>query len=158
MPNNFDPEKMSQKEDQGLSNLRVLHKESLLNTNAELDRTFSEDRAKDMCNFFAEDAGLMFPHTEDIIGRESIQQAFDNIISKYTTDSFSPNRELIDLYERRAHALGSFIEVRTPLNGGPTEKVYGRLLEIWQLSSDDQWKIIRFMTGRYADTEIIKTK
>ncbi|MHA2081873.1 MAG: YybH family protein [Candidatus Thorarchaeota archaeon] len=130
-------------------------KESLLSTISELDRTFSEDRGWDMGGFFAEDARLMFPHMNDIVGRDSIREAFVVIVSKYTTNSWSPKRELIDVHERRAYTLGSFIEIRTPLDGGPTEKLYGRLLEIWQLSSDDKWEIICFMTGRYADTELL---
>jgi hypothetical protein len=74
-------------------------------------------------------------------------------MSEFTTNSWSLKRDLIDVYEWRAYTLGSFIEIRTPRNGGKTEKVFGRLLEIWQLSSDDRWEIIRLMTGRYADTE-----
>jgi ketosteroid isomerase-like protein len=132
------------------------YKESLLNTIAELDLTFSEDRGVDMGNFFAEDARLMFPFMEDIVGRESIREAFVSLVSKYTTDMWNPKRELIDVYERRAYTFGSFIEIRTPLDGGPAEKVYGRLLEIWNLSSGGKWEIVRFMTGRYADTELLE--
>jgi len=98
----------------------------------------------------------MWPHMEDIVGRESIREAFVGFVSKYKTNSWSPKRELIDVWERRAYTLGSFIEIRTPLDGGPAEKVFGRLLEIWQLSSDDKWEIVRLMTGRYADTELLE--
>ena len=129
------------------------HRESLLSTIAELDLAFSEDRALDISNFFAEDARLMWPTLQDIIGRESIREAFVEFVSEFTANSFSPKRELIDVYERRAYTLGSFIEIRTPRDGGKIEKVFGRLLEIWQLSSDNRWEIIRLMTGRYADTE-----
>jgi ketosteroid isomerase-like protein len=127
-----------------------------LETIAQLDLAFSEDRAEDMGSFFAEDARLMFPHTEDIVGRKAIQQAFVHFMKKYITNSFSPKRELIDVYEHRAYTLGHFIEIRTPRDRGPTEKVYGRLLEIWQLTPDDKWQIIYFMTGRYAETEMVE--
>jgi ketosteroid isomerase-like protein len=130
--------------------------ESLLRAIAELDRAFSEDRASDVADLFAEDARLMWPLTEDIVGRESIREAFVAFVSAYTTNSWSPSREIIDLCGRRAYTQGSFIEIRTPLEGGGTEKVHGRLLEVWQLSSGDRWEIIRLMTGRYADTELLE--
>ncbi|MFW9887950.1 MAG: hypothetical protein ACFFER_07200, partial [Candidatus Thorarchaeota archaeon] len=63
--------------------------------------------------------------------------------------------ELIRVYEREAYTLGSFIEVRTKRNEGVTETVYGRLLEIWELSSEDKWELTHFMSGRYAETEIV---
>ncbi len=131
-------------------------RKALLKTIADLDRTFSEDRAEDMGKFFAPNARLMFPNMEDILGRESIQQTFVDLMAEYSTDSFHPNRELIDIYVHRAYTLGSFIEIRTPLKGGPKEKIHGRLLEIWQRSSKGNWEIIRFMTGRYSDLEHIE--
>jgi ketosteroid isomerase-like protein len=130
--------------------------ESLLSAIAEIDQAFSEDHGSDVADLFAEDARLLWPLTEDIVGRESIREALVQFMSIYTTDSFSPNREIIDICGRRAYAAGSFVEIRTPLEGGPTEKVHGRMLQIWQLSSDDKWEIIRFITGRYAETEFLE--
>jgi ketosteroid isomerase-like protein len=132
------------------------HTGSLLNTIAELDLAFSEDRALEVSNFFTEDARLMWPLMEDIVGREAIREAFVEFMSIYTTDLWNPKRELLDVYEQRAYTLGSFIEIRTPRDGKPTEKVYGRLLETWQLSSDGKWEITHLMTGRYADTELLE--
>ena len=156
MTDYLSSKKPPQKEEETFSVASISNKDSLLRTISEFDRTFLEDRGQDMGDFFAEDAQLMFPHMETIIGRESIRETFVAFVSKYTTDSWSPNREFIDLYERRAYILGSFIELRTPLDGSPTEKVYGRLMEIWQLSSEEKWEIIRFMSSRYADTEFIE--
>jgi hypothetical protein len=132
-----------------------MNKESLLKTIAELDLTFSEDRGADMGNFFAKDAKLMFSLMSDVVGRESIRDLFVKFVSMYTTDSWEPKRELIRVYERDAYTLGSFIEVRTNRNEGITETVYGRLLEIWKLSSEDKWELTHFMSGRYAETEIV---
>jgi ketosteroid isomerase-like protein len=149
------PEKQPQEEEVVLSDSVISHEDSLLNTISELDRTFAEDRGEDMGDFFAEDARLMFPQIEDIVGREAIREHFVRFVSRYTTDSWNPKRGLIDVYDQRAYTHGSFIEIRTPLDGGPAEKVYGRFIEIWQLSSKGKWEIIRFMTGRYADTELL---
>jgi hypothetical protein len=63
---------------------------------------------------------------------------------------------LIDIYGHRAYTLGSFIEIPTLLKRGSKEKIYGGLLEIWQRSSRGNWEIIRFMTGNYADLELIE--
>ncbi|MGD2072805.1 MAG: hypothetical protein PVG65_04890 [Candidatus Thorarchaeota archaeon] len=154
--NHASPKNLSQEGDVELLESEISHKESLLRTISELDRTFSEDRGWDMGDFFAEDARLMFPLMEDIVSREAIRETFVSTVSKYTTDSWNPKREIIHIYEKRAYTYGSFIEIRTPLDGGPTEKVYGRLHEIWQLSSDGKWEIIRFMAGRYAETEFLE--
>ncbi|MFX1264853.1 MAG: YybH family protein [Promethearchaeota archaeon] len=137
------------------SNSSSSNRDKLLEAMAELDLAFSEDRALDVSNIFSKDARLMWPLTEDIVGRDSIREAFAEFMSMYTTLSWNPNREFIDVYNQRAFSLGSFTETRTPREGGPTEKVYGRLLEIWQLSSDGEWEIIRLMTGRYAETEML---
>jgi ketosteroid isomerase-like protein len=100
-----------------LPEARRSQEESLLSVIAELDQAFSEDRGSDVADFFAEDARLMWPHMEDIVGRESIREAFVAFVSAYTTNSWSPSREIFDLCGRRAYTLGSFIEIRTPLKG-----------------------------------------
>jgi len=123
---------------------------------ADLDLAFSEDRALDLSDIFAEDAQLMCIQMKDIVGRESIREAFAGLMSKYTTVSWNPKREFIDVHERGAISLGSFIETRTPLDGGPTEKIYGRLLEVWELSSHRKWEVIRMMTGRYSETQLLE--
>ncbi len=155
MGNHIGHEEQSQ-ESGPLSSESSSHKESLLSTIAEMDLAFAQDRGSDVSDFFAEEARLMWPNNEDIVGREAIREAFVGFVSEYTTDSWDPKREFIEVYERHAYTLGSFIETRTTRDGGPTEKVYGRLLEIWQLSSDGKWEIIRLMTGRYADTELLE--
>ena len=133
-----------------------LHKESLLNAVAELHSAFSEHRALDMSNLFNEDAILMFPNTQDIVGRESIRAAFAEFMTMYRTKSFDTKQDFLDVGEQRATSLVKFLEIRTPTEGGPTEKVYGRLLEIWELSSEGKWEIIRMMTGRFSETEFLQ--
>ena len=132
-----------------------MKKESLLKTIAKLDLTFSEDRGADMGDFFAEEATLMFHLMQEVVGRESIRNLFVKFVSMYTTDSWEPKRELIRVHERDAYTLGSFIEVRTKRDENTTERVHGRLLEVWKLSSDDKWELTHFMSGRYAETEVI---
>ena len=132
-----------------------MKKESLLKTIAKLDLTFSEDRGADMGDFFAEEATLMFHLMQEVVGRESIRNLFVKFVSMYTTDSWEPKPELIRVHERDAYTLGSFIEVRTKRDDNTTERVHGRLLEVWKLSSDDKWELTHFMSGRYAETEII---
>jgi ketosteroid isomerase-like protein len=154
MTNHLNSKAQSQESAIQITESRRSDRDSLLNAMTELDLAFSEDRALDLSNIFAEDARLMWPQMKDIVGRESIREAFAGLMSKYTTVSWNPKREFIDAYERRAISLGSFIETRTPLDGGPNEKIRGRLLEIWQLSSDDKWEVIRMMTGRYSETEL----
>jgi ketosteroid isomerase-like protein len=154
--NHMNHEEQSQESAIQLTEASRSDRESLLDAMAELDLAFSKDRALDLSNIFAEDARLMWPQMEDIVGRESIREAFVSLMSKYTTVSWNPKREFIEVYERRAYSLGGFVETRTPRDGGPTEKIYGRLLEIWQLSYDGKWEVIRMMTGRYSKTELLE--
>ncbi len=132
------------------------NRESLLKAMKELHTAFSEGRALDMSNLFSEDAIVMSPNAPDVVGRELIQQSFVGFMETYMTEAFEPKQEIIDIGERRAVSLGNFIEIRTPRDGRPTEKIYGRLLEIWELSSEGKWEIIRMMTGRYSETEYLE--
>jgi len=135
---------------------RGSNRDSLLSAIAKLHSAFANHRAINMSKLFREDAILMFPGTQDIVGRESIQEALVDFMTMYTTLSFETSEEFIDIGELRATYLAKFIEIRTPLNGEPTEKVYGRLLEIWELSSEGKWGVIRMMTGRYSETEFLQ--
>jgi ketosteroid isomerase-like protein len=130
--------------------------ESLLKAQKELHSAFSEGRAYDMSNLFSEDAIVMSPNMPDVVGREFIQQSFVKFMETYSTDAFEPKQEFLEFGERLAISLGNFIEIRTPRDGRPTEKIYGRLLEIWELSSKGKWEIIRMMTGRYSETEYLE--
>ncbi|MHA2142971.1 MAG: YybH family protein [Candidatus Thorarchaeota archaeon] len=156
MTSNANPEVKSRggSGDESISNHSK--RESLLKAIAELHLAFSEHRALDMSNLFSEEAILMFPGTPDIVNRESIREAFVDFMKMYTTISFEMDQEFIDIGEYRATYLAKFIEIRTPKEGGPTEKVYGRMLEIWELSSEKRWEVIRLMTGRYSETELLE--
>ena len=155
MASHLNPEVQSQESASPPSESSRSDRESLLRAMAELDLAFSEDRALDVSNIFSKDARLMWPLMEDIVGRDSIREAFVEFMSMYTTVDWNPKREFIDVHEQRACSLGSFTETRSVRDGGATEKVFGRLLEIWQLSPDGKWEIIRMMTGRYAETELL---
>ncbi len=100
---------------------RKSQEESLLSAIAGLDQAFSEDRGSDLADFFAEDARLLWPLTEDIVGRESIREALVQFVSTYTTDSWSPNREIIDICGRSLYACEFYRDTDTTRRGANRE-------------------------------------
>lgn len=156
MTSHANPEVKSKEGTGDVLNSSSSKRVTLMKAIAELHLAFSEHRPLDMSNLFSEDAILMFPGTADIVSRESIRGAFDDFMNMYTTISFEMDNEFIDIGEHRATYLAKFIEIRTPRGGGSTEKVYGRMLEIWELSSEGKWEVIRMMTGRYSETEFLQ--
>src|SRR5687767_9373497 len=125
----------------------------LLATFAAFDRTFSEDRGSDLADFFSENARLMWPDTEDIVGRDAIRAAFEEFVSAFTTIKWNPDRAIIHQLEHGALVVGRFTEDRAPRAGGPADRVFGRLVEIWIRQHDGSWKLDLLLTGRYAENE-----
>ena len=131
-------------------------RESLLKAMEAFDRAFREHRPDDLAAMYAQDGRLMFPLMEDIVGRQPIAEVFTQFMSAYETESNELEREVIDICGERAYVLGRFIEVRTPRDGRPTEKVYGRIVEVWRHTDDGGWEVLHVMTGRYAETELLE--
>ena len=117
------------------------------------DSTFSHDLGSELADFFADDARLMWPGNEDIVGREAIREAFVGFVETFTTVSWKPDPRDLHVYEDRAYVVGRFVEVRKRLESEITETVYGRLVEVWQLEDDGVWYLERLLTSRYAETE-----
>ena len=127
--------------------------ESLQRTIHELDTVFSQDRGYEMGAFFAEDAHLQWPMIEDIVGREQIRKAYEQLVATYTTLSWKPNRSLAVVGDGSVAVIGDFIEYRQMRKDGVKERVFGRLVEIWSETEDEKWVLDLLMTSRYADTE-----
>jgi ketosteroid isomerase-like protein len=121
----------------------------------ELDTVFSQDRGSEMGAFFAEDACLQWPSSEDIVGREQIRLAFEQLVATFTTLSWKPKRSLELFCDGKAVFVGNFIEDRKLKENNIKERVYGRIVEIWSESEDGKWVINLLMTSRYAETETI---
>jgi hypothetical protein len=126
--------------------------ESLLQTIYEFDALFSEDRGSEMGAYFAEDARLQWPMLEDIVGREEIRLAFEQLVNTYTTISWKPDRSLGLLCDGKAVIVGRFVEDRRERKKGIRERVFGRIVEIWSAIEAGKWELELLMTSRYADT------
>jgi ketosteroid isomerase-like protein len=120
---------------------------------ARFDETFAADRGTELGNLFTADARLMWPELEDIAGREAIRTALESFVAAYTTLSWQPDRGQPDICGDRAYTIGRFVEIRRPRDGGPTEKVYGRLVEQWRRDESGEWLLASVMTSRYAPAE-----
>jgi ketosteroid isomerase-like protein len=129
-----------------------LHQE-LAVTIAQFDAAIATDRASEIAAFFRDDGRLMWPSLEDIAGRAAIRAAFDDFVATFTTLSWQPDRQLVDIYEDKAFTLGRFVETRRPRAGGPGERVHGRLVEVWRREESGTWKLAALLTSRYAPTE-----
>ncbi len=119
----------------------------------QFDEKFSEDLGSEMGRFFAQDARLMWPDIEDIVGRQAIANAFRELTDNFTTISWKPERSFVELSEDAAISVGRFIEERAPRAGGPAVRVFGRLVEVWSPGPDGTWTIKIALTSRYAEDE-----
>jgi ketosteroid isomerase-like protein len=125
----------------------------LLATQAAFDDAFSHDRGSEMGRFFSRDARLMWPDVEDIVGREAIRAAFEELIANFTTISWNPERTFTRAFEDMAISIGKFTEDRAPRLGGSAVRVFGRLVEYWSLGSDGTWTMDIALTSRYAEDQ-----
>lgn len=129
--------------------------DSLLKRINDLDRTFEADRGHEMGDFFSDDGRLMWPLSEDIAGRERIRAAFVQLIETFTTISWKPEREVLEICGNKAFLIGRFIEERALRDDGSAERVYGRLFEMWSRRADGRWELAYLMTSRYGESEAI---
>ena len=125
----------------------------LLQAQAAFDETFSQDRGTEMGQFFSKDARMMWPDIEDIVGREAIRAAFEELIANFTTISWKPDRTLVQAFGDRAISIGRFTEDRAPRGGGSVVRVFGRLVEYWSKAPDGTWTMDIALTSRYAEDQ-----
>ena len=138
-----------------MSEMEVNSLESLQLAFSRLDRNFTEGLAKETAELFAEDARLMWPGMDDIVGRKAIEAAFDEFFGEFHTLEFSPDRRLVELCGGKAFTIGKFIEDLAPKSGGSAQRVHGRLVELWLQTEEGEWQIGHMLTGRYAENEIL---
>ncbi len=119
----------------------------------DFDRAFLEENIEELIEFFAQDACLLWPAIPDIVGREAIQHAFEEFASVFDNLVWEPMRQVVEIHPTRAYTLGSFIEIRRPWNGGSRTKIYGRMVEFWEVDADGKWRVKWLMTSRYGEDE-----
>jgi ketosteroid isomerase-like protein len=136
-----------------MNNLYTTVPASLLETLAAFDETFSQDRGSDMGAFFSPHARLMWPGIEDIVGRDAVRFAFEQLVATFTTISWRPEWTTIEVFGDRAISIGRFTEDRAPRAGGPSVRVFGRLVELWSLDPQGKWTIDIALTSRYAEDQ-----
>jgi ketosteroid isomerase-like protein len=129
--------------------------ESLHLAMCRFDRAFSQGLETEIAELFSEDARLMWPGMEDIVGREAIRSALGEFFGQFTTLSFSPGRQIVELCGIKAFTIGKFIEDLAPKAGGPAQRVHGRLVELWSQTENGDWEISLVLTNRYAENEML---
>ena len=95
-----------------MNNQSIVIPESLQRTILALDTVFSQDRGNEMGAFFAEDARLQWPMLEDIVGRNQIRLAFEQLVTTYSTILWKPDRSLALAFNGKTAIVGSFVEDR----------------------------------------------
>ncbi len=119
------------------------------------DRAFSQGRLDELVSLFAQDARLMWPDTEDIIGRDAIRSALEEFMAENTTLRFLPDRQVVEVCGSKTFTIGRFIEDLAPTSGDRARRVYGRIVEMWTQTANGDWEIAILLTGRYAETEVL---
>jgi ketosteroid isomerase-like protein len=123
---------------------------------AAFNDAFRKDRAAELGAFFAEDARLLWPEMPDILGREAIQQAFNDFIGVFSTLYYETRFDVVDIHPRYAYTLGTFEEVRSERQGNQSTRIFGRFAWFFQQQPDGGWLITRLMTSRFAPDEPLK--
>lgn len=129
--------------------------DSLHLTFSKLDRTFSQGQVNEVAKQFAEDARMLWPGIDDIVGREAIRAAFAEFFEQFTTLSFSHDRQLIEVFREKAFTIGRSIEDLAPKGGGPAQRIHGRMVELWAQTESGDWEITLLLTSRYAENEML---
>jgi uncharacterized protein (TIGR02246 family) len=119
---------------------------------AAYDEAFAADDAEAVSALFADDARLMWPELEDIVGREAIREAFVDFVSTFHTISWQPSYQVVDVHGDRAYLLGRFAEVRELRDTGEVEHVPGRIMWICRRELGGAWRFTHAMTSRYGET------
>jgi ketosteroid isomerase-like protein len=129
--------------------------ESLQLAFSRLDSNFTGGRAEETAEQFAEDARLMWPGMDDIVGRKAIEAAFGEFFGEFDTLVFSPDRRMFEICGDKAFTIGKFIEGLALKSGGSVQRVHGRLVEMWLKTEKGEWQLGLMLTGRYAENEIL---
>jgi ketosteroid isomerase-like protein len=128
--------------------------ESLRDAFLRFDSAFSRGDAGEIASLFSEDARLMWPGTEDIVGRQAIESALLEFFQQFTAvASFQHERDTVELGEKRAFTFGRFAEDLRPNGGGAAFRVHGRLVELWSQQEGGEWNLKILLTSRYAENE-----
>lgn len=132
--------------------------ESLRLAFSRLDSNFAQGLKKETAELFTEDARLMWPGMDDIVGREAIEAAFGEFFKEFDTLAFSPDRQIVELCGSKVFTIGRFLEDLAPKAGGSAQRVHGRLVEMWRQSKHGEWQLGLMLTGRYAENEMLTEK
>lgn len=119
------------------------------------DRAFAEGQVANVSDMFAEDARMLWPGTEDIIGRDEISAALTEFFEQFETLSYSHDRRIVEQFGPKVFTVGRFLEDLAPKAGGPAQRVHGRMVELWAQSESGNWEITLLLTGRYAENEML---
>ena len=130
-------------------------REALLQAISRFDRTFSRGPAAQVAALFSEHARLMWPGTEDFVGREAITAALGEFFGEFTPIAFTPDRQVVELCGTKAFSIGRFIEDVQSKSGGPAQRIHGRIVEMWAQTEKGDWEIASLLTGRYAENETL---
>jgi ketosteroid isomerase-like protein len=117
-----------------------------------LDEAIRQDDFSTLSECVTEDAYLLWPGVEDIVGREAIREAFVSLAMQ--TLSWEPEYRVVDVHGDRAYILGRFIERRRYPETGGVERVPGRIVYFGRRQPSGEWLISHVLTSRFGEETI----
>jgi len=92
-----------------------------------------------------EDAILMPPHEQSVVGRQAVIDWFSGVVRQARTTAIAMTRREVTVAGDIAIEEGSFIWELMPTAGGSPITDHGRVLAIWKQQPDGSWKVARNM-------------
>lgn len=100
-----------------------------------------------LADLYAEDARLMAPNADDVVGRQTIRLVLKTVFAQRVRpiDARFVPREVVH-YNGVIYDQGDYIETVAPV-GDPRRAtdVYGRYFAVWAEQPDGAWKLARVM-------------
>lgn len=90
-----------------------------------------------------DDAVLMPPHSQPVVGRQGVIDWFGAVVSQARTKSVEIHQREVTLAGELAIERGSFTWRVAPAHGGSDIDDQGSFVAIWQRQADGSWKVMR---------------
>lgn len=116
-------------------------------------RALLQGDVETLIDLFTEDALLMEPDVEDLVGREAIGRFIRQVLPDMHVTAMRNETIELDIYKRVAYELGHYEQTLRPAKNRIL--VYpGRYFAVWRRQPDDRWKLHRLLLNLSARTQL----
>ena len=121
-----------------------------------LDRFHAAFAAGDAEGFgacFAEDGTVVLLHSEALVGRDAIVDAWRTLSARFDTSDWEPVTEFVDVDGDHGAAYSTYTERLLDRQDGSRRLVRGRLVHLFRAEPDGTWRIRLLMNSHSRPIE-----